>query len=151
MDIHMPGKLDGISAAAAIQHKHQIPIIFVTGYNDDELLHRASRLNPAGYIMKPFIPDQITSAVEIAIRTRKQDTDPNAGMADSWDLHLAAAFQLTPLQTRVAHLVKTGSTSKEISARLNIAKKTVDWHRLNIRKKLALSENESLFSFLQEV
>ncbi|MBW2000612.1 MAG: PAS domain S-box protein [Deltaproteobacteria bacterium] len=45
---------------------------------------------------------------------------------------------LTPQETRVAGLVKDGKTSKEIAHVLNISKRTVDFHRASLRKKLGI-------------
>jgi DNA-binding NarL/FixJ family response regulator len=45
---------------------------------------------------------------------------------------------LTSRELQISALIKEGKTSKEIAEILCIAKKTVDYHRANIRKKLSL-------------
>jgi CheY-like chemotaxis protein len=54
MDISMPGKLDGIAAAGKIKAHANARIIFLTGFCDQEILHRAKEIHPDGYIVKPF-------------------------------------------------------------------------------------------------
>jgi PAS domain S-box-containing protein len=54
MDIVMPGRLDGIDAAEVIRNELGIPVIFVTAYADTEVVHRARKAAPVGYIVKPF-------------------------------------------------------------------------------------------------
>ena len=60
--------------------------------------------------------------------------------------HLVAS--LTPMELRVANLIKDGRASKEIADILGIAEKTVSFHRGNIRRKLKLTGHKrSLRSF----
>ncbi len=58
-------------------------------------------------------------------------------------------FDLTPQEIRVADLVKSGNTTKEIASILRISIKTVDYHRDNLRKKLGIKSHQiNLRSFL---
>ena len=67
MDIVMPGRLDGISAAEIIKADSNIPIIFLSGYGDPEFVERAKRVEPFGYVMKPFDETEVKAFVEIAL------------------------------------------------------------------------------------
>jgi len=49
-------------------------------------------------------------------------------------------YNLTPREIEVAHLIKEGKTTKEIAAMLNLSSRSVDFHRLNIRRKLGFSD-----------
>ncbi len=61
------------------------------------------------------------------------------------DKHLG----LTYTELQVANLVKHGKTTKEIGELLFTSPRTIQFHRLNIRKKLGLKENKtSLRSYL---
>ncbi|UCD78831.1 MAG: PAS domain S-box protein [Desulfobacterales bacterium] len=51
-------------------------------------------------------------------------------------------FNLTPMEVRVANLVKEGKTNKEIAELLYISKNTVLFHRYNIRQKLGLKNKK---------
>ena len=51
-------------------------------------------------------------------------------------------FNLTPMEVRVANLVKEGKTNKEIAELLCISKNTVLFHRYNIRCKLGLKNKK---------
>jgi len=52
-------------------------------------------------------------------------------------------FNLTPREMRVASLVKSGRTTKEIARIMGIAAGSIDVHRKNIRKKLGLSSRRA--------
>ena len=51
-------------------------------------------------------------------------------------------FNLTPMEIRVANLVKEGKTNKEIAEILCLSKNTILFHRYNIRCKLSLKNKK---------
>jgi two-component system cell cycle sensor histidine kinase/response regulator CckA len=67
MDIMLSGAMDGVQAAERIRAAHDIPIVFLTAYTDDQTIERASRSEPYGFIVKPFHDRDIKSAVEVAL------------------------------------------------------------------------------------
>ena len=73
MDIVMPGELDGINAAEKIKKELDIPVVFLTGYSQNELLDRAKQAEPYGYILKPVQTNQIKAAIEIALYNNEMD------------------------------------------------------------------------------
>ena len=54
MDIRLAGDIDGIEAAAQIQNIKEIPVIFMTGYDDAEIRAKAEALEPLAYLLKPL-------------------------------------------------------------------------------------------------
>gem|GEM_PF-1830667 len=58
--------------------------------------------------------------------------------------------QLTPTETAVANMIRQGKTTKEIADLMGVATSTVDFHRLNIRRKLRLThKGKNLQSYLR--
>lgn len=66
MDIFLAGSIDGIEAATQICAKHHIPIIYITAYDDEDVIQRAKQTCPAGYLLKPYDKRQIRVTIEIA-------------------------------------------------------------------------------------
>jgi DNA-binding CsgD family transcriptional regulator len=57
---------------------------------------------------------------------------------------------LTPRELQIASLIKEGYQSKEIADKLFVTQKAIDYHRLNIRKKLNLDRNINLRTYLEK-
>ncbi len=54
MDISIHGSLDGLAAAREIIGRLGIPVIFMTGYDDEETVRAASELKPLAFLVKPL-------------------------------------------------------------------------------------------------
>jgi diguanylate cyclase (GGDEF)-like protein/PAS domain S-box-containing protein len=67
MDIHLRGKMDGITAAEQIRSQLDIPVVFLTAYADEATVKRARQAQPYGYVLKPFNNRELNSNIEIAL------------------------------------------------------------------------------------
>ena len=68
MDVTLGGDLDGISAAEQINDCLDVPIIFLTGCNDDATFDRAKHTHAFGYVSKPIDISHLNHCVEFALR-----------------------------------------------------------------------------------
>ena len=66
MDIRLPGNMNGIEAAREIGSHHEIPIIFMTGYADEEVIEKTRALEPVACLTKPIDMRDIDSAIGLA-------------------------------------------------------------------------------------
>lgn len=67
MDIEINDSISGIELAARINSTRKIPIIFVTAFKDKETFQQAKLTLPKAYIIKPYDPSSLQSAIELAI------------------------------------------------------------------------------------
>ena len=67
MDINL-GETDGITAAAEIQQKFGIPIVYISSIMDEAIIERAKQTKPRGYIVKPFTDNQLKATIEMALQ-----------------------------------------------------------------------------------
>jgi len=70
MDIKMPD-MDGLSAAEQIA-KLRIPVVFLTAFNQQELVARASEVGAMAFLVKPFSPEDLLPAIEVALSRHQQ-------------------------------------------------------------------------------
>ena len=63
MDISIHGELSGLEAAVRIRTQFGIPIIFMTGYSDEETRRAADAALAAGYFIKPLNYEKLKEAI----------------------------------------------------------------------------------------
>lgn len=68
MDIVLKGEMDGIDAAKLIISLHDIPVIYLTAYADDETINRAAQTYPYGYLMKPYKERELKANIDMALQ-----------------------------------------------------------------------------------
>lgn len=73
MDIVLQGKIDGTQAAAYICSHQNIPIIFLTAFNDEATIKRTKPIGPYGYVVKPFDAKTLHMEIELALYKYKMD------------------------------------------------------------------------------
>jgi CheY-like chemotaxis protein len=64
MDIHLRGAMSGLEAAEEIRAFSQAPVIFMTGYANDEVEESAIRFQPADFLVKPVSSGALVKAIE---------------------------------------------------------------------------------------
>jgi response regulator NasT len=80
MDIKMPD-MDGLSAAEQIA-KLRIPVVFLTAFNQQELVARASEVGAMAFLVKPFSPEDLLPAIEVALSRFQQLTQLELEVSD---------------------------------------------------------------------
>ena len=84
LDIKMP-TMDGIQFLEQLRSKKpNIPVILMTGYPSIPNAMSAIRLGAAGYVTKPFTPEEISQAVYKYLRPNAEGTPAADAPADAW-------------------------------------------------------------------
>lgn len=65
MDILLSGDRDGIAVGEDILSSRDIPLIFITAHSDSEYIDRLKKINPNGFILKPFNEKELMLIVEL--------------------------------------------------------------------------------------
>ena len=73
MDIRLAGELDGIQVADKVRQEFDIPVVYLTAYEDPETLQRASQTQAFGYIKKPIASASLRGSIEMAISKHRQE------------------------------------------------------------------------------
>jgi len=151
VDISMP-LLNGIDAARQI--KQALPdtrIIFLTMNEDPDLAAAAFRAGASGYLLKRSAASELQTAIREVMRRRSYVTPlVTEGLMGSMLQGPESghgAQQLTPRQREVVQLVAEGHSMKEVGHILNIAPRTVAFHKYRIMEQLKIRTTAELIQF----
>jgi PAS domain S-box-containing protein len=80
MDIVLKGRMDGIDTAQQLKQRYNVPVVYLTAYGDDQTLDRAKTTEPAGYMLKPFHPNELRPTIEMALHGIQCDRRAREGL-----------------------------------------------------------------------
>jgi DNA-binding NarL/FixJ family response regulator len=151
MDINML-PFSGIEATRQIRDRSpETRIIGVTMHSQPAYAKKMLQLGAAGYVTKNSSKEEMVNAIlEVSAGNRFLCEEIKELLQEtSEEPEIAAAVNLlTEREMDVINLIKNGSSSKDISSKLNISIKTVEVHRHNILKKLKLKNAAALIHFM---
>lgn len=132
MDIKLKGSLDGIETADQLRSKFDIPIIYLTAYDDDATLQRAKITEPFGYLLKPYQARDLRTTIEMALYKHTIDRELKA--KEQWsqatlssigegvvttDIHGKVTF-MNSVAEQLTQWLQTEAVGREISKVLNL-------------------------------
>lgn len=80
MDINIDGPIDGVETSERIKALYDIPLVFLTAYNDKKTIDRAVQTNPKGYLIKPFKRQELYATVTLALQGSDNNRANNSGI-----------------------------------------------------------------------
>lgn len=151
LDITMP-LLNGLEAGRRL--KQLIPtvkLIFLTMNEDPDLAVEAIRMGASGYLLKKSAASELFKAIQAALRGKSYVTPQIVkGMETSFirdpegKKHFPA---LTPRQREVVQLLAEGKSMKEAADILNVATRTIAFHKYRVMEDLKLKTTADLIQF----
>jgi DNA-binding NarL/FixJ family response regulator len=151
VDIAMP-LLNGIDAARQIKRvQSDTRIIFLTMNEDPDLAAEAFRAGASGYLLKRSAASELQTAIREVMKRRSYVTPlVTEGLMGSM-LHARdprqGSEQLTTRQREVIQLIAEGRSMKEVGNILNIATRTVAFHKYRIMEQLNIKTTAELIQF----
>jgi len=150
LDLSMP-LLNGLDAARQIKQSHPaVRLVFVTMNEDPDLAAQAFRIGGAAYLLKRSAGSELLTAIREAMRHRSYVTPlVTEGMLGSL-MHAhnePSTPQLTARQREVLQLLAEGKSMKEVASILNVAPRTVAFHKYRMMEQLKIRTNEELIQY----
>lgn len=144
LDVRMPG-MSGLELQKVLSEKRiSLPIIMISGHSDIPIAVETLKRGALDFIEKPFSEQKLLDTIQLAFR---KDAETRRKLMDLEAISKRLS-QLTRREREVMRLVVQGKPNKEIALELKLSKKTVEFHRANIMKKM---EADSLANLVRDV
>jgi len=150
LDLGMP-LLNGLDAG--LELKRMLPktrLIVLTMNEDADVASRAFRHWASGYLLKKCAGTELKKAISEVLRGHSYVTPSIAQkLIDEFirDPNPSRAKELTPRQRQVLQLLAEGHSMKEAAAVLDIAVRTIAFHKYRIMEDFSLKTNADLVRF----
>ena len=131
LDVSLPD-LNGLELQKRIGDRHDMPIIFITGYGDVPMTVRAMKAGAVEFLTKPFSDDTLLGAIAGALERSRAALDQEAELREVRDRYES----LSPREREVMTLVVSGLLNKQIGGELHISEITVKAHRGQVMRKM---------------
>ena len=147
LDISMPS---GNSLHAARQLKRQLPdvkIIFLTMFEDADVVAEAFRIGASGYVLKRAAAIDLSGAMR-AVMADEQYVTPTLAQSVVRSLMTPSAHvELSPRQHDVLRLLAKGYAMKEVGSALAISARTVAFHKYQMMARLGVKSSAELIQY----
>ena len=149
LDLHLPG-VSGFDGLLRLRSHHpRLPVLVVSGFEDDTVVEDALRFGAAGFVPKSLgrevLGDAIVTVLDgdvyrpRALRREGGGRRGEGGADTELDRIAERLRSLTPQQLRVLGMLREGLLNKQIAHELDVGATTVKKHVSEILRKLEVN------------
>lgn len=147
MDINLSGT-NGIELTSRFNALYpEIAVLMLSMHDKAEYVMQAVQAGARGYVLKDAPATDIIAAIDTVM---SGGIYYSAGLAKQLSRPMPPAMLLTPREREVLHCIATGKSNKHIARDMNLSVRTVETHRLNIKRKLGIEGQADLIRFALE-
>ncbi|MBV4495103.1 response regulator transcription factor [Pseudomonas sp. SWRI12] len=144
MDIGLKDK-NGLELTRLLGKQYpSLKILILSMYDNYEYVSESVRAGASGYVLKNAPSREIIAAIEAII---SGGTFYSAEIAQRLATDRHSDNELTPRESQVLAKMVQGLNNKEMARELDISVRTVETHRLSIRRKLNIDKPAALVKY----
>ncbi|MDR8364130.1 response regulator transcription factor [Pseudomonas sp. JL3] len=144
VDINLPD-INGLELTRKIRDRFPtLKVLVLSMYDSKEYVSESLRSGASGYVLKNAPSREIVAAIEAI---KNGGTFYSAEIAQKLLLDDGIINELTPRESQVLYKMTQGLNNKEMARELNISVRTVETHRLSIRRKLNIDKPAALVKY----
>ncbi|MBK6672740.1 MAG: response regulator transcription factor [Proteobacteria bacterium] len=140
---------DGFNVVRDVHaHFPEIRVLVLSMHDEAIYAERLLAEGASGYIMKQAATDQLVTALRTVLRGERFVSDTlKRSLETRREVEGAPSSRLSSRELQVISLIGQGLGTREIADNLSLSVKTVETHRLTIKRKLALDTNAQLVQY----
>lgn len=152
MDVSMPALVGYEAVRRITKVDKRIKILVLTMYEEEEIIGLCLNAGASGYVLKDAPAAQLLEAIH-SVHQGGKYLSPLAmqavvnHFAEGVPLPKTRYDTLSNREREILKLLADGLTVKDIASRLNLSLKTVDVHKYNLMRKLALHNRTELIKY----
>ena len=151
VDVAMP-LLNGLEACRQLKQKMPgVKLVFLTMNEDPELAVEAMKSGASGYVLNKSAASELLQAMQAALRGKSYLTPQiSRGMQESFIRNpqgRSHTKSLTARQREVVQLLAEGKSMKEAASVLNVAPRTVAFHKYRVMQDLGFKTSADLIQY----
>ena len=146
-DISMRGA-SGIELTGLFQrHFPDIHVLVLSMHNSVEYVKRAVESGAKGYVLKDAPAEELVSAIRTVYAGETFFSPELQHYLEGFAVPAGAASLLTPKESATLAWLACGYSNKQIARELGMSVRTVETHRLNLRRKLRITGQAELVKY----
>lgn len=146
-DIRMPGA-SGIELVAQFaQTFPDLRIVVLSMHQDPEYVRRALDLGALAYVLKDGAAQQLLDAIDAVVQGCIYLSPGLQELLGECAPLQRSSRPITPKEAAVLHLLAQGRSSREIAQTLGASVRTIETHRLHLRRKLRVDGQAALVKY----
>lgn len=147
MDINLSG-MNGIELTSRFHALYPgIAVLMLSMHDKAEYVMQAIQTGARGYVLKDAPATDIITAIDTVM---SGGIYYSTGLSKQLSRPLTSALLLTPREKEVLQSIATGKSNKHIARELDLSVRTIETHRLNIKRKLGIEGQADLIRFALE-
>ena len=151
LDINMECEKDGIDLGEYIFNNLHIPFIFLSSYSDRSTLDRAKKIQPSGYLVKPFNEKSLLTTLEIGLANYAMQANQVVPTLQLKQLNKHLISPISDREFEVISLIYAGKTNQQIAQELYISLNTIKRHINNVYTRLDVTSRSMAIAKMREL
>ncbi|WGS52463.1 response regulator transcription factor [Paraburkholderia sp. D15] len=150
MDVGMNG-MNGIALAGLFHEQFPgIRVLMLSMHDNLEYVTQAVRAGASGYVLKDSPATEIIQAIGAVLDGKQFFSAGLGARLIQASANQAPVERLTPRERDILDALAEGLSSKQIAQRNDLSVRTVETHRLNLKRKLDIEGQAELIKFAVE-